>query len=248
MKKCSKCLLIKEESEFPQTRSLCKKCVSERSKEYYQRNKKEIIERVKKYTDTHKDSIKEYKDEYNRNNPNSEYHKEYRNRNKEVIREKRKEYYLKNKERIKQKVRNYISENKEYVNRRKKERRDQKKDYYNYLNRQYIKNKKETNPLFRLTCSIRSLISQSFKAKYTKKSKKTTEILGCSYEEFKVYIEKQFTEEMNWNNYSSYWELDHKTPISWAKDEQEVYDLNHYTNFQPLYWRDNISKGNKRTD
>jgi hypothetical protein len=86
------------------------------------------------------------------------------------------------------------------------------------------------------------------RGQYTKKSKKTIQILGCSFEEFKVYIESQFTEEMCWENYATYWQLDHKTPISWAKNENEVYELNHYTNFQPLHWKENISKGNKRSD
>jgi len=126
--------------------------------------------------------------------------------------------------------------------------RDMNKEYYNSLNREYIKKKKDIDPLFRLTCSIRTLISQSFKYQYTKKAKKTIEILGCSYDEFKFYIESQFTEEMYWENYADYWQLDHKIPISWAKNEEEVYELNHYTNFQPLFWKENISKGNRRSD
>lgn len=32
---------------------------------------------------------------------------------------------------------------------------------------------------------------------------------------------------------------------TWAKTEDEVYELNHYTNFQPLYWVDNYAKGNR---
>lgn len=34
-------------------------------------------------------------------------------------------------------------------------------------------------------------------------------------------------------------------PISSANTKEEVYKLNHYTNFQPLYWRDNLIKGNR---
>ena len=85
----------------------------------------------------------------------------------------------------------------------------------------------------------------SFKLQYTKKAKKTTEILGCDFETFKEHIESQFNENMNWDNYATYWQLDHKTPVSWAKTEGEVYELNHYTNFQPLYWVENYTKGNR---
>jgi len=78
---------------------------------------------------------------------------------------------------------------------------------------------------------------------YTKKSK-TYEILGCTFEEFKLHIESQFTNKMSWDNRSE-WHLDHIIPISSAKTEEEVIKLNHYTNFQPLWAIDNLRKGNK---
>jgi hypothetical protein len=37
-------------------------------------------------------------------------------------------------------------------------------------------------------------------------------------------------------------------PISWADTEEKVYGLNHYTNFQPLWAKDNLIKGNKWAD
>jgi hypothetical protein len=89
------------------------------------------------------------------------------------------------------------------------------------------------------------LILLSFKSNFTKKSKKTSEILGCTFEDFKIYLESKFDENMNWENQGTYWHLDHIIPISSAQTEQEVYKLNHYTNFQPLYWLDNLKKSNK---
>jgi len=115
----------------------------------------------------------------------------------------------------------------------------------NFRAREYVSNKKRTDSLYRLKCNIRSLITNSFKSKFTKKARKTIEILGCDYSTFKIYIESQFTEDMNWDNYAIYWQLDHIKPISWAKSEEEMYELSHYTNFQPLFWLDNIKKGNK---
>jgi hypothetical protein len=78
---------------------------------------------------------------------------------------------------------------------------------------------------------------------YSKKSR-TYEILGCSYEEFKTYIEVQFQYGMSWENYGS-WEYDHIIPISSANTEDEIILLNHHTNFQPLWKLDNILKSNK---
>jgi hypothetical protein len=96
-----------------------------------------------------------------------------------------------------------------------------------------------------LKFNIRSLIRNSLKRGFSDKSKKTIEILGCSFDEFKLHIESQFDENMNWENQGSYWHMDHIIPISSAETEEDVYRLNHYTNFQPLYWLDNIRKGDK---
>ena len=104
---------------------------------------------------------------------------------------------------------------------KKKEHYHKNKEKYYELNRIYITNKKDNNPLYKLSCSIRTLISQSIKIRYTKKSKKTIEILGCSFEEFKIHIESKFTLEMNWENYATYWQLDHIIPISWQKAKKK---------------------------
>jgi hypothetical protein len=95
--------------------------------------------------------------------------------------------------------------------------------------------------------SFRNLISNSLKRKGYSKKSRTYEILGCTYEEFKLYIEKQFTKGMNWEN-KGQWHFDHIYPISLAKDEEELIRLNHYTNFQPLWAIDNLKKSNKIID
>lgn len=246
MKKCNRCLEEKEIIDFPKKGSICKNCISEKCREYYLVNRDKIIERVTLHTLKNIDKRKEYINKYNSENYNPEYHKEYREKNKDRYKKIKDEWYLKNREVISDKNRKKLEENRDEINKKAKERRDKNKDYYNKLNRQYIKNRKENDPLYRLTCSIRTLITQSFKSKYTKKSKKTIEILGCTFETFKEHIESKFTDEMNWDNYADYWELDHIIPVSWALNEDEIVKLNHYTNFQPLYWRDNISKGNRR--
>ena len=75
---------------------------------------------------------------------------------------------------------------------------------------------------------------------YSKKSR-SYEILGCSFEMFKERIESLWQPWMNWDNYGKYngtpnygWDIDHITPLSSAKIEQDVINLNHYSNLQPL--------------
>jgi hypothetical protein len=126
-----------------------------------------------------------------------------------------------------------------------------KNNLYSKKNRikinQWHKNKRLIEPLFKLKCNIKSLILSSIKRKGYSKKTKTYQILGCSFEEFKQHLERQFTKGMTWKNQGE-WHLDHIYPISLAKDEEEIIRLNHYTNFQPLWASDNIKKGNKIID
>jgi hypothetical protein len=107
------------------------------------------------------------------------------------------------------------------------------------------KQKLKTDPLFKLTCNIRTLIRVSFKNGFTKKSR-TEKILGCNYEELKKHFEDRFEPWMTWENYGKYngdlnfgWDIDHIRPVSLAKNEEELIELNHYTNLQPLCSRVN---------
>ena len=122
------------------------------------------------------------------------------------------------------------------------------KDRINKLHSDRSKQRRKEDPHYKMRCDIRTLIRTSVTNEYTVKSKKTTAILGCSFEEFKIHIENQFDEHMNWDNHGSYWSYDHIKPISLATNAQETYKLNHYTNFQPLEKIANIKKGNKYTE
>ena len=151
-----------------------------------------------------------------------------------------KQYYLDNIEKIIESHRQYRLEN---IVKRKKYQKQYKIDNRDRENENY-KNRKLTNPLFKLSCNIRSLISYSIKNNGYSKKSKTCEILGCSFEEFKIHLENQFTEWMNWDNVGK-WHIDHIYPVSRATDEQHLIKLNHYTNLQPLWAEDNIKKSNK---
>jgi hypothetical protein len=109
--------------------------------------------------------------------------------------------------------------------------------------KQYIYNRSKTDYIFKFSCNVRSLINGSFRrgTNQFKKSAKTENILGCTIEEFRNYIESKFTEGMNWKNRDK-WHLDHIKPIALAESEEDIIKLNHYTNFQPLWAIDNIRK------
>ena len=136
-----------------------------------------------------------------------------------------KEYRLKNKDKRYQ----YEINNKEKIKQTK---------------RQYQIQRRQNDPLFKLIGNTRNLIANSIKKIGYSKTSKTYKILGCSYEEFKQYLESQFTNGMTWDN-TGQWHLDHIYPVSLATDEEHLIRLNHYTNFQPLWAEDNLKKGNK---
>jgi len=97
---------------------------------------------------------------------------------------------------------------------------------------------------FRLSNNIRKLITSAFKncskGIFTKNTK-TENILNTSFLNLRLNIESQFLAWMSWDNYGKYngnlnvgFDLDHIIPISYAKTEEDIYLLNHWSNFQPL--------------
>jgi len=163
-----------------------------------------------------------------------------------------KNYYKLNKERIKEKRLKRYYENKKIESEYVKEYSKNKRLELNEYRKEYDKKRIEVDVVYKFTKSIRSLIFISIKSRgYTKKSKTYT-ILGCSFEDFKLYIESKFENWMNWSNHGKYtgnynetWQFDHIIPISSAENESDVILLNHYTNFQPICSKVNNEKSNK---
>lgn len=221
MKICTNCLNEKEISDFytkyGKPESQCKTClkikVSKRREENKEKNKEK----------------------------NKAYFSEYYQRNKEIKKEYDKEYYLNNKESFKERSKNYYLNNKEKQNKKNCDRQKNNREKRNDYLRNYNKNKRVTNPLFKMVNNIRTSIYNSIKRKGYTKNSNTFLILCCTYDEFSKYIESKFEDWMTWDNYGLYngelkygWDLDHIIPISSASNEDEIIKLNHYTNFQPL--------------
>lgn len=169
----------------------------------------------------------------------------YKSNNSEKYKEYMKEYREKNREKLKDYITNWRVENVDKIQSGKKDYYQNNKELIKIKNYKYCKDRKLKDTFYKLRLGIRSLILISFKNQFTTKSKKTIEILGCSFEEFKIHLESRFDNKMNWENQGTYWHMDHIIPISSAETEEDVYRLNHYTNFQPLYWLDNLKKSNK---
>jgi hypothetical protein len=171
---------------------------------------------------------------------------EYREENRDIILEKKKEDYYNNRQSILEykKIKYYedpYNSPLEVLN-RKDIRHQEAIENEKKSQREYRRERYKNDPIFRMKYNIRRRINDFIKGK----NKKTPDILGCSYSFFKEHIEKLFSNGMSWDNYGQYgWHLDHIIPLASAKNEEEIYKLNHYTNFQPLWWHENLSKGDK---
>lgn len=232
---CSKCNEGKKLNDFYNKKdskdgkaSFCKDCNSKLSKEKYLKNKEVIKKRVKTYSQKNKDKIKSYQ-------------KEYYSSNKNELNNKNKIYNSKNKESIKKYIELYRKENVESIRLSNKKYRENNKEKIKISHRLCIKKRMDVDIIFKIRCLISNNIRGSFRRANHLKNSTSSNILGCSIEYFKNYIESKFESWMTWNNYGLYngefnfgWDLDHIIPISSATSEEDVIKLNHYTNFQPL--------------
>ncbi len=192
----------------------CRKCLFEKSLEDFYRRSDGYYQSVCKEC---------------RKSISSDWNRENKDKRKEIS----KKSYLSNKEYLNKKSNEWKKRNSIRLSELRKSNSNKRQE--NYLNR------KNSDKLYKLTESIRCSIKTSIsKMGYTKRSR-TYEILGCSFEEFKLYIESKFEHWMNWENYGKYngefnfgWDMDHIIPISSSKYESDVIRLNNWRNFQPL--------------
>jgi hypothetical protein len=164
----------------------------------------------------------------------------YRAANAERAAAYQRSYYAKNREQVNAKNRQYYYANKEQIGgsqvayraANRKKRTTQRKVYL------------DSNINARLAHNLRSRLRLAvFNGQ---KSGSAVRDLGCSIEFFKVYIAMRFEADMSWENYGK-WHLDHIKPLVLfdLTDRAQFLEACHYTNYQPLWGIDNISKGIK---
>ncbi len=153
----------------------------------------------------------------------------YRVGNKENMTEYNKEYWIKTKERQTERHKIWKDNNKEhlqnyYKNKRKNDIQFAIGDNLRYQVRRYIKNINHINDYIKIS--------------------------SCTVGELRKHLEKSFSSKMSWDNYGTYWHIDHIVPCkAWdLTDDSQVSLCFHYTNLQPLAASDNFSKSANYTE
>ena len=163
---------------------------------------------------------------------------EYQNERKEIKRKYDKNYRLKNKDKIDKRITEYNQKNKDLVSARKLNWYRKNKERIN----KKINIRKKEDPIFKLKTLYRSKLNKILGSK----KEKTFLLIGCSPEELKSHIERQFKDGMCWENHGTLgWHIDHIIPLSSGKNKYELERLCHYTNLQPLWWFENLEKRDK---
>lgn len=123
-----------------------------------------------------------------------------------------------------------------------RERYKKDPDKYRQMVYAYKKNKRETDPFFRMVNQINDSIRASLKRGVIKKDSRSREILGCDYDTAITHLIKTALKNYGfWANFKKY-HIDHIIPMATASTKEDVIRLNHYTNLQLLYPEHNLSK------
>ena len=232
MKICCKCRIEKCETEIHKANkhadglaSLCKPCAIAKTKQWCQDNRDRSNQQSRNWSKT--------------------------NHEKRLLVQK--QYRERNRDRLNHEARIRKSFNREERCKRQRERQ---------------KERMATDPIFALTRNLRGRFADALRNQSINKEISALKLLGCTIPELKQHLESKFQPGMTWENRGSVvlmnngkpildasgmtilakrWNVDHIRPISSFNlfDIEQQKQCFHYTNLQPLWATDNISKGSK---
>jgi len=227
LKTCNKCNLSLSWEHYGiskngKHRNRCRKCEKLQNREYYAKNKEKKLMYCKKRYDNNKARVLAINKAWS--DKNKERHddsiKKWADNNKDKRKEANVKYYKKHR---------------------------QNNEDYRLRKLDQMKIRRATDVEYNLLENCRSRIYSSLKSQSTKKNNRSIKLLGCSTEFFKRWLEHQFNSVMNWENYGTYWEMDHVIPCAsfeLTKEEERLKCFN-WTNVRPLSKETNNSKSDK---
>ncbi len=196
--------------------------IYEKNKKYRLSNKEKVNELARKYYSTHKENIRASTLRWEKKNP--EARKNIDKRFRENNPEKRVKTWKKSNLKRRDVLKEYRAKNKDKI-------------------KEYFRNRLKNDIQYRLSSTLRSRMWGALKR--NKKSGSAIRDLGCTLLELKKHIELKFTDGMNWGNWSrDGWHIDHIIPLCNfdLTDREQYLKACHYTNLQPLWAIDNLTK------
>ena len=246
-KTCSKCKQELDISAFTSEKaSYCRSCM----KAYDEARKNKKKEYWKNYAKT--TDILQRKRDYYQENKEVEFQRKstpqaialrkvWLEKNKEKISLQKKNYYYANREKQLEYHRKYREEHGEEVRARQRAWYAQNKEKVAQLNKETFRH---LNKMFS-RCIYQSLRS-------VKAGRHWEDLVPYTLQELKEHLEKQFDENMTWDNIGEYWEVDHIIPknlfsfqSSNDKDFQICWSL---MNLRPLNWIENRKRPKNGSD
>ena len=166
------------------------------------------------------------------------------------------EYYKENSDKRKQYNREYYSQNRErileaqrvqYNPSNKRAYREANWDRIKQYSNKYRAERFERDAGFKINYNISNHIRKALQG--GKAGRGWEKLVGYSLDQLMQHLEQRFDENMNWENYGSYWHIDHIIPRSYfdftSVDDKAFKECWALSNLQPLEATENILKSDK---
>ncbi|KKM14990.1 hypothetical protein LCGC14_1700550 [marine sediment metagenome] len=184
---------------------------------------------------------------WDKNNPDKKQlaSKKWTKNNPSKVKENRRRWHSKNKIKENKRCKQWRKNNPEKF----KQSRKMSKAKHPHTDRKYVAHRRATDIKYKIASNLRSRLSHAIKRNH--KNGSAIKDLGCSMEQLKTYLEKQFYphpqtgEIMSWKNYGhSGWHIDHIIPLASfdITQKKELKKACNYTNLQPLWAEDHFRK------
>lgn len=210
----------------------------DRIREYYKRDylKRRDSIRKKRSTRTYRAKL-------------AAYLKIWRERNASKIKMSMREWTAQNRDHIKNYKRAYAARRRALYKKRRgvicaRKRELAKTPKYRKRLQTYLHARRKSDIQFSLKDRLRATMNRSLRRQFARKSARTFDLIGCSPSELRTHIERLFLPGMSWAN-RNLWHVDHKRPLALfdLTDPAQQREAFHFSNLQPLWAKDNQSKG-----
>lgn len=228
-KECTKCKQQQPLTQFGKKSNskdglnfVCKPCLKEISRIAYENNKEKKKASATAYYERNKEQI-------------------LAKRDPEVQKQKTKAWREANPDKVKTRKQIYKELNKQQISEYNKKYRKEHRAEINAQNRA----RKKSDPKYALRVMLAKRTMEVIKSRGYKSDTRFNKYVGCTKEVLYNHIEKQFVLGMTWENRGKVWEIDHIIPLTRARNLEQMLELAHYTNLQPLFAEDNRKKSDK---